>query len=96
MSSSTVQQLTSSMAGMSYFSINVSQGEALTYWTYKRHTFLNFFGSYTSIALGCISIAAFLCKTHVNFERNVSMLAELYWKEKPTEGKVDEELSIDD
>ena len=64
-----------------YFQLEITQGHGLQTWTYTRNTFVDFFGSFSSIALGSVSIAAFLMKTHMAFDVNRSMLKLLYWKQ---------------
>ena len=60
------------------------QGQQLLKTTYRRPTFLNFFVSFSSIALGAVSIAAFVMKTHVNFGANRKILNLLYWQNTDT------------
>ena len=65
-----------------YFILNLAQGTNISYETYVRSNFLAFFGSFSSIALGSVSIAAFLSTFHVDFKMTSYMLRHLYWKKE--------------
>ena len=69
---------------INYFTLQLIQGQRYSVKNYDRVDFFDFVSDFSSLALFIVSIAAFLCKTHVNFHRNSKMLKHLYWEEDPS------------